>query len=76
MPSSRDVGGRDLDDTIAVPSPIVRSRHAGRVEPHAEPLTVTHDHIDEVRCPTCGRAYPGLAARCPDDGTELSSSET
>lgn len=76
MPSHRDVGGRDFENTVTVPGPMIRSRHVETeaVEPDDREGTALHDPDplnDDVRCPTCGRWLPGIADRCPDDDTPL-----
>lgn len=58
------------ENTVERPGPIIRSRvvdsEADAAEPKHEPIGA-----DFVTCPTCGEVLPGVAAACPDDGTEL-----
>lgn len=58
------------ENTVERPGPIIRSRVVGSEADAAEP---THEPggADVVICPTCGAVLPGIAAACPDDGTEL-----
>lgn len=72
MPSSRDVGGRDFENTVTTPGPLIRSRHPDteHVDQDRKEMEGT---VDEVRCPTCGEQFPGIAVACPNDGTDLTA---
>lgn len=72
MPTSRDVGARDFDDTVATPGSVIRSRI---IPPQPDPpyTDALEGVADQVTCPVCGCWFPGVATRCPDDGTLLAT---
>lgn len=58
------------ENTVERPGPIIRSRV---VDSEADASEAAQERVgaDIVVCPTCGRVVPGVAAACPDDGTEF-----
>lgn len=72
MPSSRDVGGRDFENTVTVPGPLIRSRHP-QTEDAGDHHTEHVEEVDELRCPECDERFPGFAVRCPHDDSELTA---
>lgn len=71
MGTTRDAGGSDLASTVTTPGPVLRSRHVETEHVDDDVAARGGALIDEVACPTCGRRWPGIATRCPDDGTDL-----
>jgi hypothetical protein len=59
-------------DTVGLVGPIIRSR---AVDSEAEENRASEalDELDEVRCPTCGKRFPSLAAACPVEGAPFVS---
>lgn len=58
------------EDTVERPGPIIRSRVVDSGADASEP-TKEPSGADFITCPTCGEVLPGVAADCPDDGTEV-----
>ena len=66
----REQADHVYENTVERPGPIIRSRVVSSEADASEP---THEPsvADFVTCPTCGEVLPGIAAACPEDGTEL-----
>ncbi len=77
MATHRDAGEHDYANTTTIPGPILRSRHVETEAVEPDPAGDAGGRVrrgslnDDVRCPTCGRWLPGIAAACPDDGTPI-----